>query len=145
MLSDFQLGNESARASAFLHNLASNDPELVGYTHRSEPAILIAESGEVIAWYLPTAVSPYNQVRLNLEYFAEKIISCIQERAWASFQKIEIALADSIGRKLDVKKWRTEPTLFRTHAELAGAVNLSPAWFQQGHSVGAFPIFSWRY
>ncbi|KIK72504.1 hypothetical protein PAXRUDRAFT_99947, partial [Paxillus rubicundulus Ve08.2h10] len=66
ILSDFDLGTEAHRASAFLHNVASDgensyNPALVSYTCLSEPAILITESGEVIAWYLPAAVSQYNQ------------------------------------------------------------------------------------
>ncbi|KIK74024.1 hypothetical protein PAXRUDRAFT_20288 [Paxillus rubicundulus Ve08.2h10] len=35
------------------------------------PAEMIAESGEVIAWYLPAAVSQYNQVGFILEDVAE--------------------------------------------------------------------------
>ncbi|KIK80076.1 hypothetical protein PAXRUDRAFT_15980 [Paxillus rubicundulus Ve08.2h10] len=75
-LSDFDPGTEVHHPSAFLHNVALNrenscDPALAGYTHLSEPAILIAESGEVIAWYLPAAVSQYNQVGFILEDIAE--------------------------------------------------------------------------
>ncbi|KIK71897.1 hypothetical protein PAXRUDRAFT_181645, partial [Paxillus rubicundulus Ve08.2h10] len=39
---------------------------------------------------------------------------------------------------MDEKKWRTDSTLFRRDAKLAGTVNLSPAWFQQGHSQFMF-------
>ncbi|KAF8835541.1 hypothetical protein BDN67DRAFT_984564 [Paxillus ammoniavirescens] len=35
---------------------------------------------------------------------------------------------------MDTKKWQMDSTLFRRDAKLAGTVNLSPAWFQQGHS-----------
>ncbi|KIK72428.1 hypothetical protein PAXRUDRAFT_21996 [Paxillus rubicundulus Ve08.2h10] len=75
-LSDFDLDTEAHCASAFLRNVAldgenSCDPALAGYTRLSEPAILIAESGEVIAWYLPAAVSQYNQVCFILEDVAE--------------------------------------------------------------------------
>ncbi|KIK75970.1 hypothetical protein PAXRUDRAFT_171164 [Paxillus rubicundulus Ve08.2h10] len=86
-----------------------------------EPAILITESGEVIAWYLPAA-----------------------ERVWESLKHLEISLPQSVGRSRDTKKWRTDSGLFWRDPKLAGTVNLSPAWFQQGHSVGAFPTFSWR-
>jgi hypothetical protein len=78
ILPDFNIGTESHRASAFLCNVASNgenscDPALGGDTHLSEPAVLIAESGEVIAWYLPAAVSQYNQVCFILEEFTGKL------------------------------------------------------------------------
>ncbi|KIJ10067.1 hypothetical protein PAXINDRAFT_157724 [Paxillus involutus ATCC 200175] len=72
-----------------------------------EPAILIAESGEVITWYLPAA-----------------------ERLWESLKHIKISLPQSVGRSMDAKKWWTDSALFRRDAKLAGTVNLSPAWFQ---------------
>ncbi|KIJ16607.1 hypothetical protein PAXINDRAFT_10322 [Paxillus involutus ATCC 200175] len=76
ILSDFDLGTETQRTSAFLCNVASDgenscDPALARYTRLSEPAILIAESGEVITWYLPAAVSRYNQVHILLEDVTE--------------------------------------------------------------------------
>ncbi|KIK80423.1 hypothetical protein PAXRUDRAFT_158728 [Paxillus rubicundulus Ve08.2h10] len=103
---------------------AHKNPER--YTHLLEPAILIIESGEVIAWYLLAAVSQYNQV------------------LWESSEKIKISQPQSIGQIKDTKKWRTNSTLSRRDAKLAGVVNLSPAWFQQGHSVSAFPTFYLR-
>ncbi|KIK73249.1 hypothetical protein PAXRUDRAFT_178917, partial [Paxillus rubicundulus Ve08.2h10] len=121
MLSDFDLGTEVHRTSAFLHNVAldgenSCDPALAGYTHLSEPTILIAESGEVITWYLPAAVSQYNQ-----------------EQVWESLKHLEISLPQSIGCSSDTKKWRMDSTLFQRDSKLVGMVNLLPAWFQQGH------------
>ncbi|KIK77817.1 hypothetical protein PAXRUDRAFT_165658 [Paxillus rubicundulus Ve08.2h10] len=86
------------------------------HTCLSEPAILIAESGEAITWYLPAAVSQYNQVGFILKDVAE-----------------------------DTKKWWMDSTLFQRDSKLAGMVNLSPTWFQRGHSVGAFPTFSLRH
>ncbi|KIK74319.1 hypothetical protein PAXRUDRAFT_176067 [Paxillus rubicundulus Ve08.2h10] len=76
VIRNLDLGTEAHRASSFLRNVASDrenscDPALVGYTHLSEPAILIAESGEVITWYLPAAVSQYNQVHFILQDVAE--------------------------------------------------------------------------
>ncbi|KIK79967.1 hypothetical protein PAXRUDRAFT_159882 [Paxillus rubicundulus Ve08.2h10] len=47
--------------------------EILAQAHRNpEPAILIMESGEVIAWYLPAAVSQYNQVGFILEDITEQ-------------------------------------------------------------------------
>ncbi|KIK71898.1 hypothetical protein PAXRUDRAFT_22669 [Paxillus rubicundulus Ve08.2h10] len=76
ILSDFDLGTEAHRTSAFLRNVASDgensyNPALASYTRLSEPAILIAESGEVITWYLPATVSQYNQAHFILEDVAE--------------------------------------------------------------------------
>ncbi|KIK76267.1 hypothetical protein PAXRUDRAFT_170419 [Paxillus rubicundulus Ve08.2h10] len=86
-----------------------------------EPAILIVESGEVITWYLPAAVM------------------------WESLKHIKISLPQSVGRSMDTKKWQMDSTLFQRDSKLVGTVNLSPAWFQQGHSVGAFTTFSLRH
>ncbi|KIK72542.1 hypothetical protein PAXRUDRAFT_21867 [Paxillus rubicundulus Ve08.2h10] len=76
ILSDFDRGTEAHCTSAFLCNVASDgenscNPALAGYTCLSEPAILIAETGEVIAWYLPAAVSQHNQVGFILEDVSE--------------------------------------------------------------------------
>ncbi|KIK74289.1 hypothetical protein PAXRUDRAFT_176199 [Paxillus rubicundulus Ve08.2h10] len=76
ILSDFDLGTEAHCTSAFLCNVAldgenSCDPSLAGYTYLSEPTILIMGSGEVIVWYLPAAVSQYNQVGFILEDVAD--------------------------------------------------------------------------
>ncbi|KIK74522.1 hypothetical protein PAXRUDRAFT_175493 [Paxillus rubicundulus Ve08.2h10] len=103
---------------------ACNNPERC--THLSESVILIVESGKVITWYLPAAVSPHNQV------------------LWESLEKIKMSLPQSIGQNKDTKKWRTDSTLFWRDAKLAGVVNLSLALFQQGHSASAFPTFSSR-
>ncbi|KIK75494.1 hypothetical protein PAXRUDRAFT_172686 [Paxillus rubicundulus Ve08.2h10] len=100
----------------------SCDPALVGYTRLSEATILIAESGEVITWYLPAA-----------------------EQVWESLNHLEIYLPQSVGHSRDTKKWRMDSTLFQRDSQLAGTVNLSPTWFQQGHSVCAFLTFSWRH
>ncbi|KIK79615.1 hypothetical protein PAXRUDRAFT_768936 [Paxillus rubicundulus Ve08.2h10] len=54
--------------------LNSCNPTLVRYTRLSDSAILIAESGEVITWYLPAA-----------------------ERVWESLKNIKISLPQSTG------------------------------------------------
>ncbi|KIK79580.1 hypothetical protein PAXRUDRAFT_160958 [Paxillus rubicundulus Ve08.2h10] len=77
MLYDFQLGTELDQDSAFIHNVASTTEHSCNLkwercTHLSEPAILISESGEVIALYLHSAVSQYSQVCFHLEEFTNK-------------------------------------------------------------------------
>ncbi|KIK78078.1 hypothetical protein PAXRUDRAFT_164985 [Paxillus rubicundulus Ve08.2h10] len=102
ILSDFNLGTQANHASAFLCNVASNgensfDPVLERYTHLSEPAILIIESGEVITWYLLAAVSQYNQACFILEDFTKSLICCAQEQVWETLERIQISLSQSIG------------------------------------------------
>ncbi|KIK85684.1 hypothetical protein PAXRUDRAFT_152646 [Paxillus rubicundulus Ve08.2h10] len=102
ILSDFNLGTEAHCTSAFLCNVALNgensfDLALERYTHLSEPASLIVESGEVITWYLLAAVSQNNQVCCILKDFTKSLISCDQEQVWESLWNIKMSLPQSIG------------------------------------------------
>ncbi|KIO03580.1 hypothetical protein M404DRAFT_107466, partial [Pisolithus tinctorius Marx 270] len=46
--------------------------------------------------------------------------------------------------KASSQAWRTDKSYFREDAELKGAINLSPAWFQQGCGPqNGFPEASW--
>ncbi|KIK80114.1 hypothetical protein PAXRUDRAFT_159545 [Paxillus rubicundulus Ve08.2h10] len=67
------------------------------------------------------------------------------EQVWESLKHLEISLPQNIGCSRDTKKWQMDSILFWRDSKLAGTVNLLPTWFQQGHSVGAFPTFSWRH
>ncbi|KAG1831416.1 hypothetical protein DFJ58DRAFT_848249 [Suillus subalutaceus] len=81
------------------------------------PATILDASGAIIAWYLPDALT-----------------DATQNEIWAASDLLAPMLEQSI--KLD-GIWRTNQQWFTPSSEndvlTPGCVNLSPAWFQQGH------------
>ncbi len=55
------------------------------------------------------------------------------------FNSISI-IEKSIAMKSKSSSWRDSPTLYQSHPEWykPGTLSLSPAWFQQAHSVRSF-------
>ncbi|KAG2127614.1 uncharacterized protein EDB93DRAFT_1096413, partial [Suillus bovinus] len=81
------------------------------------PATILDVSGTIITWYLPDALTAETQKEI-----------------WAATK----LLSPSLERSMKVDgNWRTNPEWFKHHSEdvglPAGCINLSPAWFQQGH------------
>ncbi|KAG2353041.1 hypothetical protein BDR07DRAFT_1383602 [Suillus spraguei] len=85
-----------------------------------KPATIIDVSGTIIAWYLPDALTETTQKEIR-------------------------AATDLLGPSLEksVKadgNWRYNQEWFKQGSENVGStpgcINLSPAWFQQGHEVG---------
>lgn len=78
------------------------------------PAVILDGTGRICAWYLPGAVGRANQARIwdSMEYLRGPLESSVKSKGKAN--------------------WRTEKCYFRANAALTGAINLSPAWFQQG-------------
>ncbi|KAG1870581.1 hypothetical protein DFJ58DRAFT_837333 [Suillus subalutaceus] len=85
------------------------------------PATILDASGAIIAWYLPDALT-----------------DATHNEIWAASDLLAPMLEQSI--KLD-GIWRTNQQWFTPSSEndvlTPGCVNLSPAWFQQGHEVGS--------
>ncbi|KIK71863.1 hypothetical protein PAXRUDRAFT_181709, partial [Paxillus rubicundulus Ve08.2h10] len=68
-----------------------------------EPTLLLDQTGVVMAWHLPGVLSEEFQV---------------------GFQNISRSITGS-------RSWRTQEDLFM-EARIRGAIELSPAWYQQG-------------
>ncbi|KAF8414658.1 hypothetical protein L210DRAFT_3513467 [Boletus edulis BED1] len=85
-----------------------------------EPALILDRSDNVLVWYLPSAVSQPNQMAI-----------------WQNMKMLQEPLGKTIPASLPlgINNWRTHPDLFRMDADLKGAVNVSLAWFQQGHTT----------
>ncbi|KIN95765.1 hypothetical protein M404DRAFT_165051 [Pisolithus tinctorius Marx 270] len=79
----------------------------------TEPSILVTDSNTICVWYLPDALSPKRRVR-----------------------KCRISYSTDLIIKASPQAWRMDKSYFHDDAELKGAINLSPAWFQQGRGVG---------
>ncbi|KAG1835375.1 hypothetical protein DFJ58DRAFT_847425 [Suillus subalutaceus] len=90
------------------------------------PATILDASGAIIAWYLPDALT-----------------DATQNEIWAASDLLAPMLEQSI--KLD-GIWRTNQQWFTPSSEndvlTPGCVNLSPAWFQQGHENQSDPEVS---
>ncbi|KAI6156001.1 hypothetical protein BKA82DRAFT_31174 [Pisolithus tinctorius] len=65
-----------------------------------------------------------------------------QADVWNCLHLLKEPLQESI--KASPKAWQTDKSYFCDNAELKGAINLSPAWVQQGHGPqNGFPEASW--
>ncbi|KAN0074757.1 hypothetical protein V8E55_011806 [Tylopilus felleus] len=77
----------------------------------AEPSIIVDQSDNIVLWYLPTAVSDPNQ-KMHL---------------------LEELLLNSLNAPDG--PWRTNTDLFHPSTIFRGYINMSPAWFQQGHHI----------
>ncbi|KIO01658.1 hypothetical protein M404DRAFT_28660, partial [Pisolithus tinctorius Marx 270] len=90
-------------------NLArSNDMEI------TRPTVVIDKEGSILLWYLPNAIS-----------------QAYQSEVWNSLGLLSIPLQRSL-KSHGMGGWRNDGKNFRNDANLKGAIDLSPAWFQQG-------------
>ncbi|KAG0694977.1 hypothetical protein DFH29DRAFT_880320 [Suillus ampliporus] len=85
------------------------------------PATILDVSGAIIAWYLPDALT-----------------DATQKEIWTASDLLAPMLEQSV--KVD-GNWRTNQRWFKPSSEddvlTPGCINVSPAWFQQGHEVSA--------
>ncbi|KAI6141647.1 hypothetical protein BKA82DRAFT_4018647 [Pisolithus tinctorius] len=79
------------------------------------PTAVIDKEGNILLWYLPNA-------------FGE----AYQAEIWNSLGNLSIPLARSV-KSNGAGGWRHDSNHFRPATDLKGAIDLSPAWFQQGH------------
>ncbi|KIO09144.1 hypothetical protein M404DRAFT_54816, partial [Pisolithus tinctorius Marx 270] len=79
------------------------------------PAVVIDKEGNILLWYLPNAFSEAYQI-------------------WNLLGNLSIPLARSV-KSNRAGSWQHDSNHFRPAADLKGAINLSPAWFQQGRGV----------
>ncbi|KAI5986699.1 hypothetical protein F5J12DRAFT_787210 [Pisolithus orientalis] len=95
------------------------------YAEVTEPSILVTDSNTIHIWYLLDALSPKRRANI-----------------WNCFHLLGKPLQESI--KASPQAWQMDKSYFCNNAELKGAINLSPTWFQQGHGPqNGFPEASW--
>ncbi|KAG1721630.1 uncharacterized protein EDB91DRAFT_1088394 [Suillus paluster] len=90
------------------------------------PATVLDATGTIIVWYLPDA-----------------LMETTQKEILAASELLSPSLAKSV--KVD-GSWRTNQDWFKPSLEndgiSPGCINLSPAWFQQGHENLSDPVVS---
>ncbi|KIK77489.1 hypothetical protein PAXRUDRAFT_166686, partial [Paxillus rubicundulus Ve08.2h10] len=102
--------NQSIKGKALKERfLVEKDEELV-----CEQTLLLDQTGVIMAWHLPGVLS---------EEFQR---DCVRNLKF---------LFPNISRSITgPRSWRTQEDLF-TESCIRGAIELSPAWYQQGHVV----------
>ncbi|KIK72488.1 hypothetical protein PAXRUDRAFT_180569, partial [Paxillus rubicundulus Ve08.2h10] len=96
--------NEAREKALKERFLVEKDEELV-----CEPTLLLDRTGVIMAWHLPGVRVSKRDCAGNLEFL---------------FPDISRSITDS-------RSWRTQEDLF-TESQIRGAIELSPAWYQQG-------------
>ncbi|KAI5987143.1 hypothetical protein F5J12DRAFT_930232 [Pisolithus orientalis] len=101
------------------------------YMEVTELSILVTNSNTIHIWYLLDTLSPKRRANV-----------------WNCLHLLREPLWESI--KASPQAWQMDKSYFHDNAELKGAINLSPAWFQQGHGHSSvlkpqngFPEASW--
>jgi hypothetical protein len=108
----------------------------------SDPCIIHDRNGKILFWYLPEALTPDKQVGLFVtsNFFIDLIFFFFfflkQRYIWNCLLKLKKSFQGTIGGP--DSPWRLNPAYFKDPADCLpppGNINLSPAWFQQGHIV----------
>ncbi|KAI5988951.1 hypothetical protein F5J12DRAFT_930031 [Pisolithus orientalis] len=81
------------------------------YMEVTEPSILVTNSNTICIWYLPDTLSPKRRANV-----------------WNHLHLLREPLWESI--KASPQAWQMDKSYFCNNAELKGAINLSPTWFQ---------------
>ncbi|KAI5996460.1 hypothetical protein F5J12DRAFT_785428 [Pisolithus orientalis] len=84
------------------------------YMEVTELSILVTDSNTICIWYLPDALSPKRRADVW------NCLHLLREPMWEHI-------------KASPQAWWMDKSYFHDNAELKGAINLSPTWFQQGH------------
>ncbi|KAI6003323.1 hypothetical protein F5J12DRAFT_783736 [Pisolithus orientalis] len=84
------------------------------YAEVTESSILVTDSNTIHVWYMLDALSPKRRANV-----------------WNCLHLLREPLWESI--KASPQAWWMDKSYFCDNAELKCAINLSPAWFQQGH------------
>ncbi|KAG1720891.1 hypothetical protein EDB19DRAFT_1835752 [Suillus lakei] len=120
LISPKDMGHNEEREEKLLERCP---PGHEGTTLVEIPATILDASGAIIAWYLPDALTNATQIKW-----------CLQKEIWAASDLLAPMLEKSV--KVD-GNWRTTQGWFNPSSEndalTPGCINLSLAWFQQGH------------
>jgi hypothetical protein len=103
----------------------------------SRPCIIVDMQGIILAWYLPGILKDSRQVS-SFTLSDHRIKSGVFQGAiMVATEKLHPLLGN---RQTDAS-WRCDPDLFPPEAVgPKGLINISPAWFQQGHEVRCFSL-----
>jgi hypothetical protein len=107
-------------------------PPLNGVT-ASMPCIIVDMQGIILAWYCPGILSDSRQVSLFALSDRSRKPDTSQNAMLAAREK----LLPLLKKSQSGSSWRDEVNNFHPGEGPHGSVNLSPAWFQQGHDVSA--------
>ena len=100
---------------------------------RSSPCIIVDMHGVILAWYLPGILEDSRQVSVFTSPIAVTY-RVFQNKMMAATEKLDELLKPP---KHGAPSWRLDKTYFVSETESPpGVLDLSPAWFQQGHEVG---------
>jgi hypothetical protein len=101
----------------------------------SRPCVIVDKHGIILAWYLPGILQDSRQV--SLFTLSDRCIKfdLFQNKMMAATEKLRpLLMKRQIGAS-----WRTDPKKFCPGTKgPKGSVDISPAWFQQGHEVSYF-------
>ncbi|KAF8486611.1 hypothetical protein F5888DRAFT_1582267, partial [Russula emetica] len=105
----------------------------------SLPCIIVDMQGFILAWYLPAILSDFRQVGLFSPSDRSGKPDASQNAMLVAREKLGPLLNKSSG-----SSWRNNAEYFHPGEGAQGSVNLSPAWFQQGHdeTVQQYPQVS---
>jgi hypothetical protein len=98
----------------------------------SMPCIIVDMQGIILTWYLPGILTDVRQVSLFVLPDRSRKYDTSQNAMLAAREKLRPLLQEERG-----KTWRDDAKYFQTGEKSHGSVNLSPAWFAQGHDVSA--------
>jgi hypothetical protein len=112
--------------------LRKRHPPLNGFT-ASMPCIIIDMQGFILVWYLPGILTDSRQAGL---FFLSD-----HSRKPDAYQNAMSAAQEKLHPLLKIpphgSSWRNDRKFYYPGEGPQGSVNLSPAWFQQGHDVSA--------
>jgi hypothetical protein len=108
-------------------------PPLDGFT-ASLPCIIVDMQGIILAWYLPGILTDSRQVSLFTLSNRNGKHDASQNAMLLARERLRPLLEKSLRGG---GTWRDKMEHFHSGEGPQGSVNLSPAWFQQGHDVSA--------
>ena len=101
---------------------------------KSRPCIIVDMQGIILAWYLPGILRDSRQVSLFTS--SDRRIFIKYNVCQSEMMAATANLHPLLGKRQSGASWRSDPGNFPSGAKgVHGSVNISPAWFQQGHEV----------
>ncbi|KAI5996785.1 hypothetical protein EDC04DRAFT_2612682 [Pisolithus marmoratus] len=111
----------------------------LGYDEIMAPTMVLDGNGNIKLWYLPGAINHIHQV-INSQYLnIVQYSTTSKKNVWDSLNILRSPLEESV-EKLCKHGWRMDWVLFCKMVDLMESIDLSPAWYQQGHRVGYLPL-----
>jgi hypothetical protein len=131
-------GTKAAKASeASMQRQYPPQNNLATRASISRPCIIVDMQGIILAWHLPGILKDSRQVsELTLSDHGVKS-DVFQSKIMAATENLNSIL--EMGQTST--SWRDDPEAFPPETEgPSGLINISPAWFEQGHEVSCFSL-----